>query len=122
MPTSDEDNRQEAALAPFFDAARRQEFAPSADLMARVLEDAEAAQARCAAAATRPVAPRAGLWVRIRQGLGGWPAIAGLGVAGLAGVWIGLALPEVLPGLAPAAGDYVVDIAPDLALEKGGGF
>lgn len=121
MSTSDEDNWQEAALVPFFDAARKQAPTPSTDLMARVLEDAEAAQVRYAAA-TRSAAPRAGLWARIRQGLGGWPAMTGLAAAGLAGVWIGLALPEVLPGLEPTAGDYVVDIAPDLALETGGGF
>ncbi|MFB9150722.1 hypothetical protein [Roseovarius ramblicola] len=122
MSMTDEDRRQEAALAPFFEAARKAAPAPSPDLMARVLEDAGAEQARYAAVVARPAAPRAGLWARITRALGGWPAMAGLGAAGLAGVWIGLALPETLPGLASATGDYVVDIAPDLALETGGGF
>jgi len=94
---------------------------PSADLLARVLKDAEAAQARHAAP-VRTGAPRAGVWGRIAQGLGGWPAMAGLGAAGLAGVWIGLALPETLPGVTTDTGDYVVDIAPGPILETGGGF
>ena len=91
MSMTDADER-EAALEPFFAAARADAPAPSPELMARVLEAAGAEQARIATPA--PV-PRAGLWARIRQGLGGWPAVAGLAAAGLAGVWIGLALPEV---------------------------
>jgi hypothetical protein len=122
MSMNDEDRRQEAALAPFFAAARVSAFEPSAAVMARLLEDAEAAQARHMAAAARPAAPRTGFWARRAQGLGGWPAMAGLVAAGLSGVWIGLALPETLPGVATGADDYVVDIAPDLALETEGGF
>ena len=121
MSMSDEDKRQEAALEPFFEGARRQVPDASARLMARVLQDAEAAQALQGRAVARPAAPLR-LWGRLRQGLGGWPAMAGLGVAGLAGVWIGLALPATLPGLAPGAGDYLVDVAPGLVLETGGGF
>jgi hypothetical protein len=125
MSMSDEDRRQEAALAPFFEAARAAGPEPSTALLARVLEDAEAAQARHAGAQARPglgPRPRAGLRARLAQGLGGWPALAGLAAAGVAGVWIGTALPATLPGLVPGTGDYLVDIAPDLALETGGGF
>src|SRR6056297_335501 len=121
MSMSDEDKRQEAALEPFFEDARRRVPDASAKLMARVLQDAEAAQALQGRAVARPAAPLRP-WGRLRQGLGGWPAMAGLGVAGLAGVWIGLALPATLPGLAPGAGDYLVDVAPGLVLETGGGF
>jgi len=119
MSTSDEDKREEAALAPFFEAAREAAPEPSAQLLARVLADAGAVQDRRAAAA-RPATVRAGLRTRIARGLGGWPAMAGLAAAGLAGLWIGLALPTTLPGL--GAGDYLVDLAPGLALETEGGF
>lgn len=125
MSMNEEKNRQEALLAPFFTAARETAPAPSPDLMARVMADAEAVQAQQGAVAgARPAAPRAGPWARLAQGLGGWPAMAGLGAAGLAGVWIGLSLPETLPGLPPGAGadDYVVDIAPGMVLETGGDF
>jgi len=122
MSTSDEDKRQEAALAPFFEAARRQVPDVSPDLMARVLENAETALVLHRATAPGPDAPQTGFWARIAQALGGWPAMAGLVAAGIAGVWIGAALPETLPGLALADDDYVVDIAPDLALETGDGF
>jgi len=119
MSTNETDRRQEAALAPFFEAARAQAPEPSPDLLARVLADAEAAQAQ--PVARRPV-PRSGLWTRIAQGLGGWPGLTGLGAAALAGLWIGLAMPATLPGITEGPVDYVVDIAPDMALGTGEGF
>ena len=120
MSMTDDDKRQEAALGAFFDAARDSAPEASADLLARVLDGAEAEQARIAARREVPAPPRAGLWARIRQGLGGYPAVAGLAAAGVAGVWIGLALPEVL--IDGVGGDYLVDVAPDLALDTGGDF
>jgi hypothetical protein len=121
MSTTDEDRRREAALDACIDAARDSAPVPSAALLARVLDAAEAEQDRIAARhAAVPRAPRAGLWARLRQGLGGYPALAGLAAAGVAGIWIGMALPALLPGTLP--GDYVVDVAPDLALDTGGDF
>lgn len=120
MSMTDDDKGREAALEAFFDAARDCAPVASADLLARVLDGAEAEQTRIAARRAVTPPPRAGLWARIRQGLGGYPAVAGLAAAGLAGVWIGLALPEVL--LDGAGVDYVVDVAPDLVLETEGDF
>lgn len=119
MSMTDDDRRQGAALEPFFAAARAAAPAPTPALMARVLEAAGAEQARIAAPAPAP-APRVGLWVRIARGLGGWPALSGLAAAGLAGVWIGLALPEAV--IDSEGADYVVDVAPVYAFEAGEDF
>ncbi len=119
MSMTDKDMQEQAALVPFFAAAQRAAPAPSPELLARVLAQACAEQARFAP--PRPLrAPRIGLTARIRQGLGGWPALAGLAAAGLAGVWIGLALPDVV--IAGGEADYLVDVAPDIAFDTGGDF
>ncbi|MEL7026010.1 MAG: hypothetical protein AAGO57_02105 [Pseudomonadota bacterium] len=79
------------ALDAFFDAARAE---PSADLMARVLADADAVQPVVAAPARRP--EREG-WFSI---FGGWPALAGLATATVAGIGIGIADPTTVGDLA----------------------
>jgi hypothetical protein len=58
-----------------------------ADLMARILADAEAMQPTAAALAARPA--RQGLFSQFMQAIGGWPSLAGLATATVAGVWIG---------------------------------
>lgn len=110
MPMNDE-RGEDAGLEPFFEAARAHPPAPSAALMAAVLIAAEVAQP-----APRRVPPMA----RLRDALGGWPALAGLAAAAAAGVWIGTALPAALPGAGQGA--YLVDVAPDLAFDLTGGF
>lgn len=119
MSMTDKDRQEQAALEAFFAAAQREAPAPSPELLARVLAQAEAEQARFAPPRPRQM-PRLGLAARLRQGLGGWPALAGLAAAGLAGVWIGLALPEVV--IAGGEADYLVDVAPDIAFDTGGDF
>jgi hypothetical protein len=82
-------------LDRFFQAAR-QETAPLPDgLTARILHDAETAQAGFSA----PVkdAPTPGAWRQVMEMLGGWPAMGGLATACAAGVWIGVAPPSFLP-------------------------
>lgn len=126
-------------LDGFLAAARAAEPPVPADLLARVLADATAARpvtpaAHVAATARPAVVGR--LWQRLAEIfalLGGPGAIAGLGTAGLAGLWIGLAPPDGLPlpdGLAFVAGgeaavtvldlypaeleDWTADLDPDL--------
>ncbi|MEM9473669.1 MAG: hypothetical protein AAGA71_00115 [Pseudomonadota bacterium] len=95
-------------LDDFFDAARARPPAPDPALMARVLADAEAQ----AAAREAPVPVRSGGFAGILRGLGGWPALAGFATATAAGVWIGVALPDVTqPFLGGAAYD-VNDLLP----------
>ena len=120
MSMSDKD-QDIGGLGAFFDAARAHPPAPSAELLARVLSDAEAEQVwitrRTEAARA---APRSGLLEQLYRLLGGWPAMAGLTAAVVAGVWIGTTLPEGLSGSNEAA--YLVDITPEAVFELAGDF
>jgi len=83
----------EGALDALFAEARDGTPAPLSDrLRARLVEaalDARPLQGR-------PVQGQPGWWARLRAALadvGGAPSLAGVGAAGLAGVWIGFAAP-----------------------------
>lgn len=83
-------------LDDLFATARDAAPAASDALMARVLADATVAQQ-----ARRPAAePQKGLWQSLLDMLGGWPTLGGLAVAGVTGVWIGVAPPMALETLA----------------------
>ena len=121
MPITDNE-RHEARLEAAFEAARAARPEPSADLMARVLADAEASQAGFTATPGARARPRYGYLRQFFEALGGWPAMAGLTAAGIAGVWLGVS-PDV--GLSDAlasflgAGDmvsYTVDVMPGAEL------
>ena len=95
------DAELDALLALAAQAAQVAAVAPSADLMARIVADADAvAEAREASiepgARSRPRGRMRALLVAI----GGWPAMAGLATATVAGVWIGYASPDTLDGIA----------------------
>lgn len=51
------------------------------------------------ASAPAPVARR-GFWSQLIATIGGWPALAGLATAGVAGLWIGAVPPAMLQTLA----------------------
>ena len=76
-------------LGPFFAAAMARPPEPSADLMGRILADAEQIQdARVEAARPRPrlsTKKKNGFW----DLLGGWPSVASLTTAAAAGLLIG---------------------------------
>lgn len=80
-------------LDSFFEAARAAQPRPDADLTARVLADAAAMQPKPAA----PVRPAKSGWF---GAIGGWPALAGLVTATVAGVSIGVADPAYIGDLA----------------------
>ncbi len=77
-------------LDDLFAAARSDSrAAPSPDLLARVLSEAESLQV---ADPARVVSPqRRSLWAAVIAAVGGWPALSGVAMAGAAGVWIGVA-------------------------------
>lgn len=77
-------------LDDFFQAAQQAQAPASEALMARVLQDALVVQAENAAQDVTPErAGRTGLLAGLFAALGGWPAVAGLGTAAVAGLWIG---------------------------------
>ena len=86
------DEEAEAALAPFF-AAARAEPGPSTALLNKVIADAaEVAAARAPRPA--PAAQRRGIGQRLRAAfapVGGWPGLAALGTCAAIGFWAGLA-------------------------------
>jgi len=88
-------------------------LAPSPDLMARVLADAETHQEVMRAASVPAVSARRskGKLFRLMQSLGGWPTLAGLATATVAGVWVGFSatftvLPDALTGVLGSTDDY----------------
>jgi hypothetical protein len=78
-------------LDGFFDAARAQAPPPSDALLARI--DASASRE-----AIIPAAPATSTAPAVRgffAALGGWPVMAGLATAAIAGVWIGYSSPSL---------------------------
>lgn len=105
-------------LEQFFAADRAAPPDASDALLTRVLADALAEQA-VRAQASAAVQPGFGhRLVAVLRDLGGWPAVAGLVAATVAGLWIGISPPPALldnaQGLwAADSTDYLVDIAPE---------
>ena len=83
-------------LDALFAQARLQPARPSDDLMARIMADAVALQPAPRALA---VAPRPGLLRRWADVFGGFGALAGMGSAAAAGLFIGFAQPSGLTSL-----------------------
>jgi hypothetical protein len=89
----------DAALEAVFEAARADAPLPSEALLARIMADADATvaeRARPARAALR----RPGLLAALIGALGGWPAVASMVTATVAGVWLGFAAPDEFNTLA----------------------
>jgi hypothetical protein len=107
-------------LEDLFARAQKTGATPQDDLVARVLADADAVQAGLRSQRARPASP--GLWARILDALGGWPAVSGLAAATVAGVWIGVAPPASVEDVtADVLGTTVaVPLVPsDLGLSSG---
>ncbi len=107
-------------LALFFDAAKEMPPTPPNGLMRRVLDDAIATQPDVVALRRPPLLIRR--WHEFARAVGGWPAMAGFATATVAGVWLGVMPPAVLPDATSAyldLGDnsYLVDAAPDLGFD-----
>lgn len=99
---------EDALLAPFFAAARAGgDDALPRGLQDRLLRDALALQPRrTAVPASRPgfAARLRGAWAAAGRLLGGAPGVAVVCSAGVAGVWIGLAVPDAGAWLDTVAG------------------
>jgi len=105
MAKTDKTMLDDAALEAFFEAGRARAPEPGPDLMARIMADADAeidARAPIASPVATPAARRArnGFWAALVSGIGGWPAVASMATAAVAGVWLGFASPDQLNSLA----------------------
>ena len=103
--TGTEMERDDDRLEHFFAAARRAAPAPSEELLARILADAE--QAMPARPASRGAAPHGpvpgpvrGAFLRWLAAPAGWGAVGGLATAAAAGLWVGYAGPGETGSLA----------------------
>ena len=83
--------------------------APSEDLMARVLEDAEAY--RPVPGALVQVAQSQPFWASLLGQIGGWAGAGGLVTAGIIGLWVGVSPPSMLETTANGLWDV---ISPDV--------
>lgn len=105
MAKTDKTMLDDTALEAFFEAGRAHAPDPGADLLARIVADAEAEIDARSAPAPVP-APHRGVWAALAAALGGWPALASMATAAVTGVWIGFAAPDqvnaVAGGLLPA--------------------
>ena len=99
MAKTDKERLSDAALEAFFVAGRAQAPEPGADLMTRIIADADAVTA-ARAPAPRPRQPQRKGWAALISGIGGWPALAGMATAAVAGIWLGFASPDQLNTLA----------------------
>lgn len=106
-------------LDALFATARAATPAPGADLMARVMADAQAVDAaRRAPARRRRGLGLIDLWRAFAAAFGGAGLVAGMATAAAAGLWIGFAAPAPVAALAPAllgqetAAD--LDLIPDI--------
>ena len=105
MTTRHEDGMTEAGLDDLFAEARAARPVPSEALMARVMAEALAEQPRGAAVVASAVpqtGPGAGLWARLVWAFGGAGALAGMGTAAAAGLYIGFVQPVGLSGIEEA--------------------
>ena len=108
MAKTDKTVLSDVELEAFFEAGRTETPEPGPELMARILADADA---EIAAQHPRPspVAGRArrqsgGFWAALGEAVGGWPALAGMATAAVAGVWFGFAAPTSLAALTDGLG------------------
>ena len=100
-PKQDDDT----LLDDLFAQARQVSVQPPEDLVARIMADAAAQQQ---ASDMVQSAPSVGLFSRLLETLGGWPAVSGLAAATVAGVWIGVAPPSSVEAVtAPLLGESV---------------
>ena len=85
----------EADLASCFAAGRTHPAEASPDLLARVLADGLDRQPAMARVTGRAAGQKAqpGGWRFVLACLGGWGAVSGLGVASIAGLWLGISPP-----------------------------
>lgn len=104
-------------LDALFATAKKNAMQPSEALMLRVLADAEEMQPRdVVLTPAKPV--HVGFWARLADVFGGAGALAGVGSAAAAGLFIGFAQPASLmamTGITSTGGIESVELMPDVS-------
>ena len=116
MNTMTDDDDKTVDLNAFFDAARADVPQMPGALADRMMADANRMQHGAARMARAQRGP--GLLAQLAGALGGWYGAGGLVAAGAAGVWIGLAPPEMLPD----PGAYLLNADTSLDVFETGGL
>jgi hypothetical protein len=118
---AEEDLLEDAALDALFATARDTDPMPSPELMQRVMSDAMGVQVL---QHSQPAAAQQtqSLWRGMLAALGGWPALAGLATACVAGVWVGVNPPDLISDsaatfLALETDGYMVDVMPTFSVD-----
>lgn len=96
----DDDMPADDILDGFFEAARQQQPQIPEGVVARILADADREQAHHLNRSVIPVRSKRSFFGDVVAALGGWPSLAGLAAATLAGVWIGYSPPTSLDSIA----------------------
>jgi hypothetical protein len=86
----------DSGLEDCFAAARGAAPKPSADLSARILEDAEIVRAESVHPGDLWRSKRRNVWSEFLWLIGGAPAILALSTAAIAGIWIGISPPDYM--------------------------
>lgn len=120
----DQDLLTDAQLKALFDAALEDAPAPSQALWEQVLADADTHQP-AAQGLARATPVKTGLLASVLGAIGGWPSLAGLATATMAGVWFGFTNPEaltesVVAALLPSTQEEVLFELEDFAPNLGG--
>lgn len=116
---SGRDKRAERELEDIFALARQEKHSLPADLMQRIMRDAAEAQPR-QVAAVRETHGYVGLFSRLKAAIGGWPALAAMASAAVAGIWFGVYPPSISSGDVPVLTSetdlYLMELFADLVL------
>ena len=95
----DERTTEDKALLTLLDLARDASAEPSAELLERVYSGATEELDRRQSHTPSPGRRRKRKLAGIAAAVGGWPALAGMATAMLAGIWIGISPPDLLVSL-----------------------
>lgn len=118
LAMTDNKNLSDAELEQLFEEMAASNPVPTTDLVARIIADADGVmndRATGVIAVQKPLGLRQRL-ASFLSGIGGWPAVAGLATATVAGIWIGYAPPSSVSDLASSyistdvsydIGDYI---------------
>lgn len=85
-------------LDALFAVERNAPVVPSSDFLAQIMQDAVEVQAQFTPLEAKSAA-QFGLWQSLVAAIGGWPTVAGLATATVAGIWIGISPPSGLDTL-----------------------